>query len=188
MKTKINLPKIINIKTVANTKLFNIESIDLMFSNGEKRIYERIKSHNSEMVIIVPIINNYLILIHEYAVGIENYMLGFPKGLINYKESVQDAANRELKEEIGFGAKQLFVLDKLIISPSYFFNTMHIVVAKNLYIEKLLGDEPEPLITEQWPVKHMLELLKKPTFCETRNVSALFVVREWLVKTGYINY
>lgn len=32
---------------------------------------------------IVPVIGNDLLLIREYAVGIEEYELGFPKGLID---------------------------------------------------------------------------------------------------------
>lgn len=56
---------------------------------------------------IVPIVDDHLILIREYAVGTESYELGFSKGLIDPGESVFEAANRELKEEVGFGANDL---------------------------------------------------------------------------------
>ncbi len=56
---------------------------------------------------IVPIVDDHLILICEYAVGTESYELGFSKGLIDPGESVYEAANRELKEEVGFGANDL---------------------------------------------------------------------------------
>ena len=60
-----------------------------------------------EAVMIVPIIDDHLLLIHEYAVGIGIYELGFSKGLIDAGETVFEAANRELKEEVGFGANHL---------------------------------------------------------------------------------
>ncbi|VTM22829.1 ADP compounds hydrolase nudE [Raoultella terrigena] len=61
-----------------------------------------------------------IILIREYAVGTESYELGFSKGLIDPGESVLEAANRELKEEVGFGAQKLTFLKKLSMAPSYF--------------------------------------------------------------------
>ncbi len=36
----------------------------------------------------------------------------------------------------------------------------------------------------RWPLAHMLDLLEDPDFYEARNVSALFLVREWLKGQG----
>ncbi|PPI88531.1 ADP compounds hydrolase NudE [Candidatus Pantoea edessiphila] len=188
MKKKIEKPNITNVKTIACSKLFEIESVDLIFSNGEHRVYERIKASNFETVIIIPIIDNNLILIQEYAVGSESYTIGFPKGLINFGESIKEAANRELKEEIGFGANQLELIGKITITPSYLYSISNIVLAQSLYKKKLIGDEPEPIIIHYWSIHNMLELLKESNFCESRNVSTLFIAREWLVKKGLINY
>lgn len=188
MKQPIKKPDILKVEAVARSRLFTIEAVDLAFSNGERRVYERMKPSGREAVMIVPIIDDHLILIQEYAVGLECYELGFPKGLIDPGESVNVAANRELKEEVGFGARQLLSLGKLTMAPSYFSSKMNIVVAEALYQEKLEGDEPEPLIVRRWPLNNLLALLDEPDFCEARNVSALFMVREWLVKQGRISY
>ncbi len=177
-------PEILSTEIVARSRLFTIESVDLAFSNGVRRVYERMRPSNREAVMIVPIIDNHLILIQEYAAGLENYELGFPKGLIDPGETVFDAANRELKEEVGFGAYQLESLSKLTMAPSYFSSQMNIVVAEDLYAEKLEGDEPEPLPQVRWPLDNLLALLEQPDFREARNVSALFLVREWLRGQG----
>lgn len=181
-------PAITRIEAVARSRLFTIESVDLTFSNGVERVYERMRPSGREAVMIVPIIDNHLILIEEYAVGLESYELGFPKGLIDPGETVFEAANRELKEEAGFGAQQMQALSKLTMAPSYFSSQMNIVVAEGLYPEKLEGDEPEPLPLRRWPLDNLLTLLEEPDFREARNVSALFMVREWLVKQGRIAY
>ncbi len=36
----------------------------------------------------------------------------------------------------------------------------------------------------RWPLAHMMDLLEDPDFNEARNVSALFLVREWLKGRG----
>ncbi|MGE9552464.1 ADP compounds hydrolase NudE [Erwinia amylovora] len=188
MTRQLQKPKILNVEAVARSRLFTVEAVDLEFSNGARRVYERMKPSNREAVMIVPIVDDHLILIQEYAVGLENYELGFPKGLIDPGETPFEAANRELKEEVGFGAKKLEALGKLTLAPSYFSSKMNILVAEGLYEERLQGDEPEPLPQQRWPLDNLLALLQEPDFREARNVSALFLVREWLVKQGRLSY
>lgn len=186
MSKPIQKPTILRVETVACSRLFNVETVDLEFSNGVRRVYERMRPSPREAVMMVPIIDNCLVLIREYAVGTESYELGFSKGLIDPGETVFEAANRELKEEVGFGAHQLTFLKKLTMAPSYFSSKMNIVVAENLYPESLPGDEPEPLAKVHWPLNNMMTLLDDPDFSEARNVSALFLVREWLKAQGRI--
>ncbi|BDH44278.1 ADP compounds hydrolase NudE [Salmonella enterica subsp. enterica serovar Choleraesuis] len=187
MSKPLQKPTILSVETVARSRLFNVESVDLEFSNGVRRVYERMRPSNREAVMIVPIVDDHLILIREYAVGTESYELGFPKGLIDPGENVNQGANRELKEEVGFGAEHLTFLSKLTMAPSYFSSKMNIVVAEGLYPESLPGDEPEPLPQVRWPLANMMALLDDPDFSEARNVSALFLVREWLRKQGRID-
>jgi ADP-ribose diphosphatase len=175
-------PKILKIETVARSRLFTVEAVDLVFSNGVQRVYERMRPSNREAVMIVPIINDDLLLIREYAVGIEDYELGFPKGLIDPGEGVLEAANRELMEEVGFGAERFDYLRKLTMAPSYFSSKMNIVIARGLYPQNLEGDEPEPLPQVRWPIANMMALLEEPGFREARNVSALFLVQAFLSK------
>jgi len=175
---------ILNVETVARSRLFNVESVDLEFSNGVRRVYERMRPSTREAVMIVPIVDDHIILIREYAVGTESYELGFSKGLIDPGETVDEAANRELKEEVGFGANKLTFLKKLSMAPSYFSSKMNILVAEDLYPESLPGDEPEPLPQVRWPLAQLMSLLDEEDFNEARNVSALFLVREWLQAQG----
>ncbi|KEA51687.1 MULTISPECIES: ADP compounds hydrolase NudE [Mangrovibacter] len=184
MNKPLQKPQILNVETVARSRLFNVESVDLAFSNGVHRVYERMRPSEREAVMIVPVLGDKLVLIREYAVGTESYELGFPKGLIDPGELPFDAANRELQEEVGFGAKKLSFLKKVTMAPSYFSSKMNIIVAEDLYESSLEGDEPEPLVQEHWPLAKMMDLLKEPDFSEARNISALFLVREWLNQQG----
>lgn len=184
MTQHLQKPKILKVETVARSRLFTIESVDLAFSNGVERVYERMRPSDREAVMIVPIIDDDLLLIHEYAVGIESYELGFPKGLIDEGESVLEAANRELMEEVGYGSAHFEVLAKLTMAPSYFSSRMNIVIAKALYPKSLEGDEPEPLPQTRWPISRMMELLQQPDFCEARNVSALFLAHDFLMRNA----
>ncbi len=174
--SKSQLPLITEVKTVAKSQLFEIESLALTFSNGAKRIYERMKPTDRHAVMIVAITDTQdLLLIREYAAGTERYELGFPKGLIDEGETVLAAANRELKEEIGYGAAHFKVLKELVLAPSYFSSKMTLLLASDLYLEKKEGDEPEPLALVRWPLQQADELLSHLDFREARSISALLL-------------
>ncbi|WP_373949380.1 ADP compounds hydrolase NudE [Vibrio pomeroyi] len=174
--TKRTKPEILAQQTVAQSKLFSIESLDLRFSNGEERTYERMKPSGRNAVMMVPITEQGdILLVREYAAGTERYELGFPKGLIDPGEHPSEAAVRELKEEIGFGANKLTPLKEVILAPSYFSSKMTLFIAEDLYPEKLEGDEPEPLDIVRWPLAQAEELLTHLDFCEARSITALLL-------------
>ncbi len=181
-------PDIVNVEDIAKSRLFTIQSVNLRFSNGVERIYERMKPAGREAVMILAIDGDDVLLIEEYAVGIEGYELGFPKGLIDPGENPQQAGVRELKEEVGMGGEKLTPLGMVTMAPSYFSSKMHILVAEGLYAEWLIGDEPEPLIVHRWPLARLIDLLEHPQFNEARNISAMFLLREWLKKQPHYRH
>lgn len=171
-----------NKKTVvAQTQLFTIEQLHLSFSNGAKRVFERIRNQGHGAVLIVPVTaNNSLLLVREYAAGIDAYDLAFPKGLIDAGESSIDAANRELQEEIGFAAKKIDRLRSMSLASGYFGARIELVVARDLYPSVLPGDEPEPPEIVEWPLSDSDALLTRPDFTEARSIAALLLVKQWL--------
>lgn len=176
-----NKPQILSTEVVAQSRLFKIESLDLRFSNGVERKYERMKPSGRHAVLVVPVTaEGDLLLVREYAAGTERYELGFPKGLIDPGESAVEAANRELKEEIGFGANMLTPLKEVVLAPSYFSSKMTLFLAQGLYPEQLEGDEPEPLELVRWPVNQGEELINHLDFAEARSITALFLALKQL--------
>ncbi len=179
--TKRTPPEILAKQTVAQSRLFTIEAIDLRFSNGEERTYERMRPSDRHAVMTVPVTEQGdLLLVREYAAGTDRYELGFPKGLIDSGENAHEAANRELKEEIGFGAHKLVLLKEVVLAPSYFSSKMMLFVAQDLYPEQLIGDEPEPLEIVRWPLAQAEELLTHLDFCEARSITALMLALRYL--------
>lgn len=170
------IPEILTRQVVARSRLLKIEAIDLRFSNGVERQFERMQSSGRGAVMIVPFIDaDTLMLVREYAAGLHNYQLGFPKGLIDPGETPEEAANRELKEEIGYGARELIPLKSVTMAPQFFSATMHIFMAKDLYPETLEGDEPEPLEQVPWLLSKADALLEQEDFTEARSIAALLM-------------
>ena len=183
--SKINpakvLPRIHHREIVAQSRLFKVERIDLEFSNGAIRQFERMAGTNRGAVMIVPLLDaDTIILVREYAAGNHTYQLGFPKGLIDPGENPVEAADRELKEEAGYGARQLSEIHTVNMAPNFFNSEMRIVVARDLYEQSLEGDEPEPLEVVTWKLSELDALLERDDFIEARCIAALFLAKKWL--------
>ena len=176
-------PEILATNVVAQSRLFTVEAVALRFTNGVERTYERMRGGGYGAVMMVPIdADNNLILVREYAVGTECYELGFPKGAIDRGETPTVAANRELMEEIGFGASALTLLKTVNMAPSYFSAQMQIFLAQQLYPESREGDEPEPLEIVRWPLEKAHELLINDEIREARSICALLLAQQYLAK------
>jgi ADP-ribose diphosphatase len=95
-------PEILSVRTAARSRLFHIEAVQLRFANGNEREFERVAgSAIPGAVVIVPLLDAAnILLVREYAVGLERYELGLPMGRVHERESALEAANRELMEEI----------------------------------------------------------------------------------------
>jgi len=174
--THKSVPEILMRQTVARSRLLRIEAVDLRFSNGVERQFERLQGSGRGAVMVIPVMADaHLMLVREYAAGLHNYQLGFPKGLIDPGETPEQAANRELKEEIGYGANRLIKLKSVTMAPQFFAAEMHIFIAEDLYPEQLEGDEPEPLEQVPWSLSKTDALLAQPDFTEARSIAALLL-------------
>ncbi|MEM7193951.1 MAG: ADP compounds hydrolase NudE [Pseudomonadota bacterium] len=173
-----NKPQAVASSVVAQSRLFTIESVDLQFSNGKGASFERIvASHNGVVVVMAVTSERNLVLVREYAVGREQYELGVVKGKVDPGEVPKDAAQRELKEEIGFGAERLTLLRRATVNPAYTNFSCHIFLAEALFEESLCGDEIEPLEQIHWPLDRLAELQHHPDITDVRTLYSLYALQ-----------
>jgi len=174
-------PSILARRDLAASRLFAIEELELRFSNGAERTFERLKGKGQGAVMLVAMPDpDHVLLIREYAAGFDEYALTLPKGLVDPGEDIVTAANRELMEECGFGANRIEPLVELSLAPNYMNHRMHVMLASDLYEQRLEGDEPEPLIVETHAIDDITSLLAREDFHEARAIAALFIAREML--------
>ena len=160
---------------------FELEHLDLEFANGERRQFQRLNGRGHGAVIVVPMLDEQtVLLVREYAAGMHRYELGLVKGRIDAGESAVQAADRELKEEAGYGARELLVLRELSLAPTYMSHQTTLVLARDLYPQRLPGDEPEELEVVPWKLAELDQLMLREDFSEGRSLAALFIARQWL--------
>ncbi len=165
-------------RALAQTRLFRVEEVHLRFANGVEAHYERLVGNPHGAVLLVALnAADEVLLVREYAVGLERYELGLPKGGMEAGETPLEAGLRELREETGFAARKLDLLGELTLAPGYSSQRTHVVLARELYADPLQGDEPEPLEIIPWPLEGLNELIAHPECSEARTLAAMFMAK-----------
>jgi ADP-ribose diphosphatase len=173
-------PRVLGVRTMCQTAHFEIESVKLRFSNGNEREYERIACPSSDTVIVAAMKSpGVVLLVREYAVGLDRYELCLPTGRASAGESVLVAATRELREETGYSARHLEHLHTLSLFPGIFSYQAQVVLATDLYPSSSSGDEPERLEVVHWDLARLDRAVVTHEICEARTLAALFLVRAW---------
>lgn len=174
-------PEILARRPARDSRFLRIEEVDLAFSNGERRTFERLTASGLGAVFIVPMLDaETVLLVREYGAGLDRYELGVPKGRIDAGETALQAANRELQEEAGYAARSLTPLGTLSLLPAYMSHKAGVVLAQDLYPQRRPGDEPEPLEVVPWKLSALHLLLARDDVSEGRSIAALFIAREFL--------
>jgi len=174
-------PEILAKRVARDSRFLRVEEVDLAFSNGERRTFERLTASGQGAVFIVPMRDHdTVLLVREYGVGLDRYELGLPKGRIDPGETALEAANRELQEEAGFAARKLTPLITLSLLPAYMTHKAQVILAEDLYSQSRPGDEPERLDVVPWKLSELPALLARDDVSEGRSIAALFIAREYL--------
>jgi len=163
----------------AESRIFRIEQMDLLFSNGNQRTYERILGGLDSVMIAAMPDTETVLLVREYAAGSDRYEIGLPKGVVEKGESPLDAANREIQEETGFAAKDLRIIHRVSLVPGYIQHHTLLILARDLYRQRAEGDEPEPIEVIPWRLDRLDALLERDDFSEARSIAGIYLVNRF---------
>ena len=148
-------------------------------------IYMNNKEQDIDAVVIVPIHKETgkLVLVNQFRVPINGYILELPAGLIDNKEDFEVAVKRELKEETGLDLVKIdkdLTRNKVYMSPGMTDESIALVYclcSGELSTEHLEVDEEiEPIIVSKEEAKEIL-----------KSEALRIDVKAYLVMKDYIN-
>lgn len=88
-------------------------------------------------------------------------------------ESDVEAADRELKEEVGLETGRIELLGELTLAPGHLCHTITVLLAEELYEQSLPGDEPEDLEVVPVPLADANRLIQTGTINQARVIAAI---------------
>ena len=165
------MPKIIKQSPIFKSKLFTINEAQIQF---EKKVlnYEIIAGTGKGAVLIIPILDEYVLFIKEYAAGVDDYMITLPKGKIDDNEDMYAAANRELQEEVGYKSHNIKLYKRYILHL-VISNVTNVMIADKLEKFTSVGDEPEALEVHKIQISQINSFLKDYKIIDSRVYAAV---------------
>lgn len=177
MKKNIEWKPISSI-TAYSTRVFEVQNVESVSPNGDKKTFISLKS--PEWVIVVPIVkkNNekYFVMVRQWRHGSSCILQEFPGGVVNEGEALEKAAKRELEEETGYKVTKIEKLGSLFPNPAIMQNMCHIFFAtceEHEGVQHL--DDDEYIEASLIPYKDVIMNMGKPPFQHALMCSAIFL-------------
>jgi len=161
-------------------RAFNVRRDHLLTPNGNTVKYDIIEHIGS--VSIVPVDENGLMyFVRQYRHAAEIDLLELPAGTLEPGEPPEEAAFREIREEIGMAAKNLKEIGSFYLAPGYSTELMHVFLATDLTHDPLDPDADEYLSVEKLPIAAALQLAESGQMQDAKSLAALLLAKPFLV-------
>ena len=136
---------------------------------------------HGEVAAIVPLdTDGNVILVRQYRLPAGEALLEIPAGGVEEGESMEHAAQRELREETGYRAGRLDHLGGFYVSPGYCTEFIHVFLATDLLEDPMDGDEDEEISLERMPLSGAVRLIETGEIKDGKSIVGLLLARTTL--------
>lgn len=163
--------KTIKEEEIYNGKIISLKVAEVEVPNKIKSFRELI-NHPGGVGILAYIDSDTIILVQQFRKPFEQILLEIPAGKLEKGENPEDCGKRELEEETGYKAKNFTYLGKIVSSPGFCNEVIHLYKATGLYIGKIGGDEDEFISVHKIKKTKVFEMIKKGEIIDAKTISA----------------
>lgn len=166
-------------QTMYQGRAFNVRQDEVRLPGGGTAQLDIVE--HSGAITILPLDdqgNIWFVRQYRHAAGI--ILLELPAGTLEPGEPPLEAAQREIREEIGMAADKLTLLGEFYLAPGYSTEYMYVYLATGLHPSPLQQDEDEYLSVEKIPAHRLHQLVAEGALCDAKSLVSLYLGRNHL--------
>lgn len=129
-------------RTVYRGKVLSLDMDEVEEPGGVHTTREVVR-HSGSVALVAVQDDGRIVLVRQYRYPVDDSLWELPAGRIDAGESPEQAAQRELQEEIGFRAGDLDKIAFFYTTPGFCDEAMHVFRATRLVASAAKGDEDE---------------------------------------------
>lgn len=170
------LPIVTNREVLVGGKKYDYIRLEIETPRG---VFRREMVRHPGAVLVIPVLGDgRLVLIRNYRVTVERWLLEFCAGTIDSGEEPMACAGRELIEETGYRAGELVPLGWFYTTPGLTDERMYVFVARGVEHvgQKLEPDEMIEVLTLS--PREVLERIKSGELIDGKSIAGLMMAME----------
>jgi ADP-ribose pyrophosphatase len=167
--------KVLSTKIVHEAPSFQVTTEQVVEPSGVTVRRDVIRHHGS--VVVLPLDESReeprVLLIRQYRYAAGQFLWELCAGHIEPGEESLAAAQRELGEETGYGAREWKQVLHFYVSPGFLQETMALYLARDLYKGKAHPEEDEKITRRFFKVEDAIDLVMKGKIVDAKTISGL---------------
>lgn len=173
--------KTLSTETVYKGTVIQVERLTVELPNGNKASRDVVRNHGASVV--VPIINDEIVLVQQFRKAADREFLELPAGKLEPNEDPVVCANRELKEETGYSAAKLEEILTLYPAPAFADEALHIYLATDLIKGEATPDVDEFISAKAYKISDVLDMIDNGQINDSKTVAGvLYAARKLGIK------
>lgn len=142
---------------------------------GEREYEREIVVHKGSAVIVPVFEDGTVALVRQYRHAAGGPLLELPAGGVDDGETVEEAAVRELEEEIGVIAEKIELLTEFYVSPGFLTEKMWVFLATGLTETSQNLDEDENIEIERIPLAEAVKMALDGRIQDAKTIAGLLI-------------
>lgn len=151
------IKNILNTKSIYNGRILTLKVSTVVMDNGNVTTREMVE-HKCSAAIIATTDEDEIILVEQERYGL-GLMLELPAGIIECDETPMEIAIRELKEETGYKAQNMYELPGYYTSVGFTNEKVHLFRATGLISGEQELDINEDIKVVKMPIKKLKDII-----------------------------
>ncbi len=163
----------LNSRYVGEYKIIRVREDRYRFEPGDL-VADFLVCESSDWVVVLPItVDGQVVFVRQFRHGVAQVVLEIPGGLIDGRESAEEAARRELREETGYEAASLRKVAELLPNPALNNAHCHVVLAEGCRPVRSQALDPlEQIEVVTHPLASIPELIRTGQFVHAQAIAA----------------
>jgi len=151
--------------------IFSVREGEIRTNKGE--VYPRQVVVNPGGVGVVTVVEGNVILIKQYRISVDDYIVEIPAGRLESGEKPDVSARRELMEEVGYEAQSLQLISEYYSGVGFSTEKMYIFLATDIKKKIATPEVDEDIEVIKMPLAEVRKKLDQGEFNDSKTIIGL---------------
>ncbi|WP_240666571.1 NUDIX hydrolase [Longirhabdus pacifica] len=171
--------KTTQIEPIYDGKVISLQLEHVSLPNGNTSIREVVKHPGA--VAVLAIVDNKMLVVHQYRKALERSIIEIPAGKIDPGEALEKAAKRELEEETGFIAQSLTLISSFYTSPGFADEKIYVYFTDEVLSGEMDLDDDEFLDCDQITLQQAKQYIADGDIQDAKTIFAVYAWEKYIL-------